>query len=436
MQPSSAKPLSSKPLAEILRPQKLEDIQGQEHLLQPHGLLGRMLLAGRLASIILWGPPGCGKTTLARLLAKRMGYHYIALAAVTAGAAELKQAFQEAEQLSHGLSPCPTLLFIDEIHRLTRIQQDILLPATESGLVILVGATTENPSFTLSSALLSRCQLALLKPLTEDALESLLQKVEAQLGTPLPLTEAARSHLKHMAGGDGRYLCNMADILTNIAQSEPDSAIFDEKTLAQLLNKRAPLYDKSKEQHYDLISVLHKAVRGSDTDAALYWLARMIQGGEDPRFIARRLMRMAVEDIGLADIEAMHITAAAADQYERLGSPEGELALANALIYLCNAPKSNAAYNAWKKAQKLAEAYPHEPAPYFARNASTKLMKNLGYGHGYIYDHDTEHGCAGQNYFPETLARHSLYHPVERGLEREIAKRLHWWQQFREKNPQ
>ncbi len=415
-----------RPLADRLRPQRLGDIVGQDHLLGEGGPIPRMLASGTVSSMILWGPPGCGKTTLARLLASSVDLHFDLLSAVFSGVADLRKVFEAARdrrRLGRG-----TLLFVDEVHRFNRAQQDGFLPYVEDGTIVLIGATTENPSFELNAALLSRCQVFVLNRLDEASAERLLQRAEAALGYALPLDATARAALKAMADGDGRYLLNLAEELFRLP---PDTKL-DPAGLAQAVQRRAPLYDKAQEGHYNLISALHKSLRGSDADAALYWLARMLAGGEDPLYIARRLIRFAVEDIGLADPEAVHQALAAWDVYERLGSPEGELAIAQAVLYLGTAPKSNAAYKAFGAARRAAGESGSLMPPKHILNAPTRLMKDLGYGKGYAYDHDAEDGFSGQDYFPEGLARQNFYNPVERGFEREIRKRLEYWQRLRD----
>lgn len=418
---------ADQPLAERLRPHSLNEVTGQDHLLGPDGALTRMIKAGRMSSIILWGPPGCGKTTIARLLAAGTDMEFVPLSAVFSGVADLRKVFDAAaKRREDGRG---TLLFVDEIHRFNRAQQDGFLPYVESGVVVLVGATTENPSFELNGALLSRAQVMVLRRLNDAALDVLLIRAETAFGRPLPLDPDAREALKAMADGDGRYLLNLAEALFLL----PPIPLLDAAALAQTVQKRAPAYDKNREGHYNLISALHKSLRGSDTDAALYWMARMLTGGEDPLFIARRLTRFAVEDIGLADPQAVVQALAAWDVYERLGSPEGELALAQLVIYLGTAPKSNAAYVAYKAATRSAKSTGSLMPPAHILNAPTRLMKDLGYGKDYQYDHDTPEGFSGQNYFPDGLERQNFYGPAERGFEREIKKRLDYWQKIRER---
>lgn len=417
----------TQPLADRLRPAKLADVVGQDHLLGPSGPIGRMLAAKRLGSMILWGPPGCGKTTLARLLAAEAGLTFEPLSAVMSGIAELRKLFEAAaKRRAQGKG---TLLFIDEIHRFNRSQQDGFLPVVEDGTVILVGATTENPSFSLNAAVLSRAQVFVLKRLEEKGMALLLDRAEALTGQPLPLTVEARELLLTLADGDGRYLLNLAEALFALKDLPP----LDSVGLLASVQKRAPLYDKDREEHYNLISALHKSLRGSDVDAALYWFQRMLLGGEDPHFIARRLTRFAAEDIGLADPNALPQAIAAWDAYDKLGSPEGELALAQAVVYLATAPKSNATYRAFKNAAKAARDTGSMMPPKHILNAPTRLMKDIGYGAGYAYDHDTADGFSGQNYFPENLPRTRFYDPPERGFEREIRKRLEYWDKLRAK---
>ncbi|MCB9979729.1 MAG: replication-associated recombination protein A [Rhodospirillales bacterium] len=414
-----------RPLADRLRPQTLAEIAGQSHLTEPDKPLGKMLANRKLSSLILWGPPGCGKTTIARILARDSGLHYEQLSAIFSGVSDLKKVFESARFRFR--SGQQTLLFVDEIHRFNKAQQDAFLPVVEDGTILLIGATTENPSFELNAALLSRCQVVILNRLDDAALEQIIFRAENQIGS-LPLQMEARRLLKSMADGDGRYLLTLID---TIIQAADPAQPLSENDLKKLLQKRAPLYDKSDEGHYNLISALHKSVRGSDPDAALYWFCRMLDGGEDPHFIARRMLRMASEDIGLADPQALSICLAAWQSYERLGSPEGELALAEALLYLATAPKSNAAYTAYKSAVRAAKETGSLMPPAHILNAPTKFMKEIGYGKGYAYDHDTEHGFSGQNYFPEGLPRQNFYTPPERGFEREIKKRLEYWAKLR-----
>lgn len=411
------------PLADRLRPRGMADVVGQDHLTGPGGVLRRMVDARRMSSIILWGPPGCGKTTLARILADHTDLHFEQISAIFSGVADLKKVFESARlRRRNGKG---TLLFVDEIHRFNKSQQDAFLPVVEDGTIILIGATTENPSFELNAALMSRAQVVVLKRLDDAAIELLLQRAEADMGRPLPLDVDARSALKAMADGDGRYALTMADQVFNQEET------LDTTGLSTLVSRRAPLYDKADEGHYNLISALHKSIRGSDPDAALYWFARMLEGGEDPRFLARRLVRMASEDIGLADPQALQMALNAWDTYERLGSPEGELTLAQAVVYMATAPKSNAVYTAYKAARNAARETGSLMPPMTILNAPTKMMKSIGYGDGYIYDHDTPEGFSGQDYFPEEMGRHTFYNPPERGFERDIIKRLEYWQKLR-----
>lgn len=412
-----------RPLADRLRPQALEEIVGQDHLVGEGGALRRMIEGGSLSSLILWGPPGCGKTTMARILAQHTDLHFEQISAIFSGVADLKKVFESAKfRRSQGRG---TLLFVDEIHRFNKSQQDAFLPVMEDGTIILIGATTENPSFELNGALLSRSQVLVLKRLDDDALEQIMERAEQAAGKALPLDTNARETLKAMADGDGRYALNLTE------QVLAQDITLDIEGLTQLLQKRAPLYDKKDDSHYNLISALHKSVRGSDADAALYWLSRMLNGGEDPRYIARRVTRMAIEDIGMADPQAMTVALNAWEMYERLGSPEGELAIAQAVIYMATAPKSNAAYTAIKAARRAAAETGSLMPPKHILNAPTKLMKNLGYSDGYEYDHDAEGAFSGQDYFPEEMQREAFYNPPERGFEREIRKRLDYWEKLR-----
>jgi putative ATPase len=413
-----------RPMADRLRPHRLADVVGQDHVLGPGAPLGDMLAAGSLSSLVLWGPPGVGKTTIARLLAEATDLHFEQISAIFTGVADLRKVF-EAAKLRHSQGR-GTLLFVDEIHRFNKAQQDGFLPHMESGVIILVGATTENPSFELNAALLSRAQVLRLRRLEDDDLERILARAEEAEGA-LPLTSEGRATLINMADGDGRTLLNLSEQVLNFAAREKPNTTFGPADLAQRLNRRAPVYDKAGDGHYNLISALHKSVRGSDPDASLYWLARMLEAGEDPRYVARRVTRMAIEDIGLAEPEAMRQCLAAWETFERLGSPEGELAIAQAVIYLALAPKSNAAYAAYKSAAKIAARTGSMAPPDHILNAPTKLMKEQGFGAGYEYDHDAEDAFSGQNYFPEGMARPALYQPVERGFEREMAKRMAWF---------
>ncbi|WP_032112171.1 replication-associated recombination protein A [Candidatus Paracaedibacter symbiosus] len=410
-----------KPLAELLRPQLLKDVVGQSHLLGENGTIRQLLVLHRLPSLILWGPPGSGKTTLARLISKETGRAFVQLSAVFAGVADLRKVFEQA-QSTPGM-----ILFIDEIHRFNKSQQDALLGPVESGLVILIGATTENPSFSLNSALLSRARVLVLNRLADEELELLLQKAESHLGKRLALSEAARQAVISLADGDARMLLNYVE---TVAALNPATDLSAEE-LGKVLQKRAALYDKNQEYHYNLISAFIKSMRGSDPDAALYWMARMLEGGEDPLYLARRLIRFASEDIGLADPQALTHALTVYQCYERLGSPEGELAIANAVVYLATAPKSNAVYMALKKVRKAASQTGSLPPPKHILNAPTKLMQQEGYGEGYQYDHDAPDAFSGQNFFPEEMKRQTFYTPVERGFEREISKRLDYWNKLR-----
>lgn len=407
-----------RPLADRLRPHVLDDVVGQDHLIKNEGPLARMLEAGRLSSIVFWGPPGCGKTTLARLLAGKAGLHFESVSAVMAGVAELRKVFESADK-RHAMGQ-GTLLFVDEIHRFNRAQQDAFLPYVESGVITLVGATTENPSFEMNGALLSRCQVLVLNRLDDGALDELMARAESHYKTQLNITDEARLHLKTMADGDGRYLLSLCEDLLGV----PPKATLGVNELAARIQKRAPLYDKAQESHYNLISALHKSLRGSDVDAALYWFSRMLEGGEDPHYVARRLTRFAAEDIGMADPRALEQMLAAWQAYERLGSPEGELALAQALVYLAAAPKSNAVYVALGEAMKAANEYGSHMPPKHILNAPTRLMQGLGYGEGYEYDHHAQDGFSGQNYFPDGMARQNFFRPTTRGHELRLGERL------------
>lgn len=415
----------NRPLADRLRPASLAEVIGQEQVLGPDAPLGAMLAADSLGSLILWGPPGVGKTTIARLLADESDLHFVQISAIFTGVPELRKVFEAAKiRRQNGQG---TLLFVDEIHRFNKAQQDGFLPHMEDGTILLVGATTENPSFELNAALLSRAQVLVLERLSRADLERLTQRAEQELDRALPLTVGARDSLQEMADGDGRALLNLIE---QVAAWKSDTPL-ETEALSTRLMRRASKYDKSGDEHYNLISALHKSVRGSDPDAALYWLARMLTGGEDPRYLARRITRMAVEDIGLADPQAQSICLHAWEVYERLGSPEGELALAQALVYLALAPKSNGAYVGYKAAMVLAKKTGSEPPPKHILNAPTSLMKDQGYGDGYAYDHDAEDGFSGQNYFPDGVKRPMLYQPVERGFERELKKRLDYFAKLR-----
>ena len=415
-----------RPLADRLRPKSLSEVVGQDHLIGPDGALGRMLATKRLSSIIFWGPPGVGKTTIARLLAKETDLEFEAISAVFSGVKDLRAAFDRAEN-RRGMGK-GTLLFVDEIHRFNRAQQDGFLPFVEAGVVTLVGATTENPSFEINGALLSRCAVLTLKRLGPEALEELLTRAEALEKRKLQLEARAREALIDMADGDGRYMLNLAEQAFTLAD---EGKALSPEQLSQALQKRAPAYDKDREEHYNLISALHKSVRGSDPDAALYWLARMITGGEDPLYLARRIIRMASEDIGLADPTSLMIANEAARTYERLGSPEGELAIAHAVVHMATAPKSNAVYVAWKAAQRSAKETGSLMPPKHILNAPTAFMKGEGYGKGYAYDHDAEEGFSGQNYFPDGMTRESFYQPKGQGREGPIAERLKRWAEIR-----
>jgi putative ATPase len=416
---------TTQPLAERLRPTSLDEVVGQEHLTAPQGAIGRMVAAGKLASLIFWGPPGTGKTTIARLLADAVGLRFVGVSAVFSGVADLKKVFAEARE--HARKGTQTLLFVDEIHRFNRAQQDGFLPYVEDGTVVLVGATTENPSFELNAALLSRCQVLIVKRLDEAALETLLQRAEAIEGRPLPLDAGARAALVMSADGDGRFVLNQAETLFSVKLDDP----LTPEGLRDLLHRRVAVYDKDREGHYNLISALHKAIRGSDPQAALYYLARMLVAGEEPLYLLRRLVRAATEDIGLADPQALVQCLAAKDAYDFLGSPEGELAIVQACLYLATAPKSHALYAAQKAAWRSAKETGSLMPPMNIVNAPTKLMKNLGYGKGYTYDHDTDEGFSGDNYWPEEMRPQTYYRPTERGFEKRIAERLAYWDELR-----
>ena len=420
--------MEQKPLADKMRPTSLEGVVGQEHLLSPKGPLKRMLDSGKVSSFILWGPPGCGKTTIARILADEVNLHFESLSAVFSGVSDLRKVFEAASnrrKIGKG-----TLLFVDEIHRFNRAQQDAFLPYVEDGTVILVGATTENPSFELNGALLSRCKVFVLNRLTDEALEKLLLKAESIFEKPLPLDEVGRNYIKAVADGDGRYFLSLIDAVYAYAL---ENEILDKEALELLLQKRFPNYDKNAENHYNLISALHKSIRGSDPDAALYWCARMITAGEDVKYLLRRLTRIASEDVGLADPLALVQAHSTWDAYERLGSPEGDLAVAGLVVYLATAPKSVGIYKAWNEAKGMALETGTLMPPKHILNAPTNLMKNLGYNKGYQYDPDLEDSFSGQNYFPDGMKRQEFYRPPERGFEREINKRLTYWKELREK---
>lgn len=422
---ASADEMSGRPLADRLRPKTINDVVGQDHLLGETGALGRMVAVGKISSLILWGPPGTGKTTIARLLANHADMAFEQISAIFSGVADLKKMFEAAK--ARRMGGRATLLFVDEIHRFNRSQQDGFLPYVEDGTITLVGATTENPSFEINSALLSRMQVLVLNRHDDASLEELLSRAEEETGKPLPLDSDARISLKAMADGDGRFLLNCVETISDLAGDE----VLTPEELAKLLQQRAPSYDKNRDGHYNLISALHKSLRGSDVDAALYWTARMLTAGEDPLYVVRRLVRFASEDVGVADPEAIHQALAAKDAYEFLGSPEGELQIAQAVIYLATAPKSNAAYMAEKASKSAARKTGSLMPPAHILNAPTSLMKDLGYGKGYAYDHETEAGVSGQNYFPDDMKRQQFYKPVARGFERDMQKRLAYFDRIR-----
>jgi putative ATPase len=418
-------PPANAPLADRLRPKSLSDVVGQEHLTGADGAIGRMVAAGRLSSMILWGPPGTGKTSIARLLADAVGLRFVAISAVFSGVADLKKIFAEARTAARAGQQ--TLLFVDEVHRFNRSQQDGFLPFVEDGTVTLVGATTENPSFEINAALLSRCQVLILRRLDHAALEELVRRAEAIEARPLPVTPDAREALIASADGDGRFLLNQVETLFAIELDQP----LGPAELSDLLHRRVPVYDKDREGHYNLISALHKAIRGSDPQAALYYLARMLVAGEEPLYVLRRLTRAAVEDIGLADPNALQQCLAAKDMYDFLGSPEGEIGIVQACLYLATAPKSNATYMAQKSAWRSADETGSLMPPLHILNAPTKLMKTVGYGKGYAYDHDADEGFSGQDYWPEGMSAQSFYEPTDRGFEARIKERLDYWNERR-----
>lgn len=421
-----------RPLADRLRPQTLAEVVGQDHIVGANAPLGRMLASGKISSFILWGPPGCGKTTIARLIAEHTNLYFEQISAVFSGVADLKRVFQYAQE-RRATQGKGTLLFVDEIHRFNKSQQDGFLPYVEDGTVILVGATTENPSFELNAALLSRCQVFVLNRLTSDDFEILLQRAEKEVGRKLPVDDEARQLMKDTADGDGRYILNLAESVWAYAK---EGEIFNKDNIVNIIRSRAPVYDKGRDGHYNLISAVHKSLRGSDVDAALYWVARMLSSGEDPRYILRRLIRFSVEDVSLADPNAVTQALSCAEVYERLGSPEGELAIMQLVAYLATAPKSAGVYKAMHKAFDLAKQTGSLMPPKHILNAPTKLMKQLGYNEGYIYDQDLEDGFSGQNYFPDGIDRVKLYYPVERGFEREIKKRIDYFDNLRREKQQ
>ncbi len=421
-----------RPLADRLRPQTLAEVVGQDHIVGANAPLGRMLASGKISSFILWGPPGCGKTTIARLIAEHTNLYFEQISAVFSGVADLKRVFQYAQE-RRATQGKGTLLFVDEIHRFNKSQQDGFLPYVEDGTVILVGATTENPSFELNAALLSRCQVFVLNRLTSDDFELLLQRAEKEIGRKLPVDDEARQLMKDTADGDGRFILNLAESVWAYAK---EGEVFNKDNIVNIIRSRAPVYDKGRDGHYNLISAVHKSLRGSDVDAALYWVARMLSSGEDPRYILRRLIRFSVEDVSLADPNAVTQALSCAEVYERLGSPEGELAIMQLVAYLATAPKSAGVYKAMHKAFELAKQTGSLMPPKHILNAPTKLMKQLGYHDGYVYDQDLEDGFSGQNYFPDGINRVKLYYPVERGFEREIKKRIDYFDNLRREKQQ
>jgi putative ATPase len=416
----------SRPLPDLIRPDKIEDIVGQDHLIGTEGSIHKLIKSGQFPSMIFWGPPGCGKTTLARVLAKQSNMHFEQISAIFSGVQDLRKVFDLAKIRKKNAER--TLLFVDEIHRFNKSQQDAFLPVVEDGTIVLLGATTENPSFELNAALLSRCQVFVLNQLSSNDLEKLLKRAERALDKELPLENAARERLITLADGDGRYLLSLAE------QIYSQNTILNEKELLAFVNKKAAIYDKNDDHHYNLISALHKSIRGSDVDASLYWFSRMINAGEDPLYLIRRLSRVAIEDIGLADPNAANVCLTAWQTFERLGSPEGELAIAQAVIYLATAPKSNSGYIAFNQALDHAKSSSSLMPPKHILNAPTDLMKELEYGKDYVYDHDTIEGMSGQNYFPEETERREYYKPVQRGFERELIKRIEYWNRIRKKN--